>query len=367
MFKKIRVALNERVVAFRNGLPIRVLGPGKHTLWGGGLTAYRFDTSDLLVDAPAAVRRLLEEQNWIDEAELAPNQRGVLFRDGAPVHYLRPGIHRFWVVDPGVELRVMDINDPVPEMTDELADLIGRNELLEVTVNQHQRGLMYVQGKFEQLLEPGRYAFWTHRGRKVVVQLLDMREAQLLVPAQELMTRDKVTLRLTLMATSAPADPPTVLHSVADVNAALYALVQLAARDYVAGVTLDELLEGRDAMTDYLRGQVQPKAAEMGVDVRTVGVKDIVLPGEMKTLLNRVIEAEKEAAANVIARREEAAATRQMANTAKVMADNPVLLKLKEMEAVKDIAANVSEVKLNVGKGDLERLLGSGLLTRDGN
>lgn len=364
MFQKVRVNLNDRVVVFRDGRPVRVLGPGRHTLWWGGITTYRFDTSNLLLDAPAPVRALLEAEGWIDEANIGTHQRGALYRDGVPVHYLEPGVHRFWTVDPGVELRVMSIDEPVPEMSDALAKLIGYDELVDVTVNQHQRGLMYVQGKFEQLLAPGRYTFWSHRGRKVVVQLLDMRETQLLVPAQELMTRDKVTLRLTLMATYAPADPPTILHGVTDINAALYALVQLATRDYVAGVTLDELLEGRGAMTDYLRAQVQPKAAEMGVDMRAVGVKDVVLPGEMKTLLNRVIEAEKEAAANVILRREEAAATRQMANTAKVMAENPVLLKLKEMEAVKDIATNVGEVKLLVGNGDVKTLLGAGLLGR---
>ena len=92
-------------------------------------------------------------------------------------------------------------------------------------------------------------------------------------------------------------------------------------------------------------------------------MKDVVLPGEMKTLLNRVIEAEKEAAANVILRREETAATRSLANTAKVMAENPILLRLKELESLKDIAARIQEVRVVVGAEGLKTLLPAGLLT----
>ena len=142
----------------------------------------------------------------------------------------------------------------------------------------------------------------------------------------------------------------------------MYLLVQLAAREYVAGVTLDELLEGRDAMTRFLEEQTRAKAARFGVRIERVGVKDVVLPGEMKTLLNRVIEAEKEAAANVILRREETAATRSLANTARVMAENPVLLRLKELETMKEIAGNIDEVRLVVGSDGIDKLLTAQLL-----
>jgi regulator of protease activity HflC (stomatin/prohibitin superfamily) len=138
--------------------------------------------------------------------------------------------------------------------------------------------------------------------------------------------------------------------------------MQLAARDYVAGVSLDDLLEGRDAMTRFLEAEAVPAAARFGVRIDRVGVKDVVLPGEMKTLLNRVIEAEKEAAANVILRREETAATRSLANTARVIADHPVLMRLKELEAIKDIAERIDEVRLVVGSDGLDKLLPAQLL-----
>ena len=187
--------------------------------------------------------------------------------------------------------------------------------------------------------------------------VVDQRTQQLAVAGQELMTRDKVTLRLTLTVEYAPTDVAAAVHTVADVQAALYLAVQLAAREYVAGVTLDQLLEGRDALTGWLEEAVVPRAKAFGVDVSRVGVKDVILPGEMKALLNRVIEADKEAAANVILRREEAAATRTMAQAAKVIADNPVLMRLKELDALREIAGKIGPVELHVGEGALTGLL----------
>jgi regulator of protease activity HflC (stomatin/prohibitin superfamily) len=120
-------------------------------------------------------------------------------------------------------------------------------------------------------------------------------------------------------------------------------------------------------MTRFLEEHAAPRAARFGVRMERVGVKDVVLPGEMKTLLNRVIEAEKEAAANVILRREETAATRSLANTARVMADQPVLLRLKELEALKEIAERIKEVRLVVGADGLQNLLPAQLLGQGRN
>ena len=176
------------------------------------------------------------------------------------------------------------------------------------------------------------------------------------------MTRDKVTLRLTLTVEYAIADPALAAHAVQDARDAVYLLAQLAAREYVASVTLDQLLEGRDAMTRFLEEQTVAKAARFGVRIERMGIKDVILPGEMKTLLNRVIEAEKQAVANVVLRREEAAAVRTLANSARVMAEQPILLRLKELEALKDMATRVQELRLVVGADGLEKLLPAQLI-----
>jgi len=359
MFTTLHIPINERAVLVRHGLPVRALAPGKHTIWGAGVTVHRLNTDELLLVAPAAIRAALPAE-WYREVTLGARERAVVLRDGRPVRFLRPGVHRVWAIDPTVEVRVLDVDQPPPELTDELRAIIPAGELVDTTVLQHQRGLHYVNGRFARMLEPGRHVFWTHAEARVTVTLVDTRQQQVTVAGQDLMTRDKVTLRLTMTAEYAPADAPVAVHAVADVKDALYLLVQLAARDYVAGVTLDELLEGRDAMTRYMEAQVVPAAMQYGVAVRRVGVKDVVLPGDMKTILNRVIEAEKQAAANVILRREEAAATRNMANTAKVIADNPVLLRLKELETLKEIAHEIDEVRLVLGTDAMKAILPAG-------
>jgi regulator of protease activity HflC (stomatin/prohibitin superfamily) len=352
---KIDLDLHERAVIIRDGKPVRALGPGTHTFWKR-YTVMRWDTNQVAFTAPAAVLAALPP-DWYETIQLDAVQRAVIHRDGRPVKFLRPGVHRIWRLDPSVTVQAFAVTDPAPELSDELRAVIPAAELVEVQVRQFERGLKYVNGRFDGLVEPGRYTYWSHPGARIAVQVLDTRVQQLKIEGQELMTRDKVTLRLTLTAEYAPSDAPTTVHAVADVKDAIYLAVQLAAREFVAGVGLDELLEGRDALTRFLEAQVVPRAEAFGVRVQRVGVKDMILPGEMKALLNKVIEAEKAAAANVILRREDAAATRNMANTAKVIAENPVLMRLKELETMKDIAEKIDEIKLVMGLDGLKGFL----------
>ncbi|HEY1815117.1 MAG TPA: SPFH domain-containing protein [Kofleriaceae bacterium] len=347
--------LNQRGVLVRDGAPERVLEPGFHAFWGTHNKLLTWKIDDLAFWAQPEVLAILPPA-WFTTLELGPSERAVIVRDAKPRLYLRPGLHRVWMLDPNVAIRTFDILQAPPALTDELRAIIPATELIEAEVKQFERGLMYVQGKYAGMLDPGRHAFWNHQAARVAVIIVDTRVQQLKIEGQELMTRDKVTLRLTLTAEYAPADAPTTAHAVADVKDALYLAVQLAAREFVAGVTLDELLEGRDALARYLEGQVAPRAEHFGVRLHRVGVKDVILPGEMKTLLNKVIEAEKVAAANVITRREDAAATRNMAQTAKVIADNPVLMRLKELETMRDIAEKIDEIKLVVGADKLDKL-----------
>jgi regulator of protease activity HflC (stomatin/prohibitin superfamily) len=365
MFKTIRVKLNERVVIFKDGLPLRAYGPGRHFLWGRHLTEQRWDTDKLVFRALPEVRAALPE-TWFQEVTIGSLERGVLFRDGAPAVFLRPGVHRYWAVDPSVRLAVYSITLPLPPLTQELEALIPRSEYIDVTVQAHEKGLRFEQGRLLDVLEPGRYKLWTHPEAQSHIVTVDMRRTEVTIAGQDLMTRDKVTLRLTLTVEYAVEDPVLATQKLTNARDSVYLAAQLAAREYVAGVTLDELLEGRDAFTRFLEQNVTPKAQAWGVRVERVGVKDVVLPGEMKTLLNRVIEAEKSAAANVILRREETAATRSLVNTARLMADQPILLRLKELEALKDIAAQIHEVRVVVGSNTLGALLPAELLGKAG-
>jgi regulator of protease activity HflC (stomatin/prohibitin superfamily) len=362
MLKTVFVSLDERVVVLQDGIPVRALGPGRHRLWGFSYTERRWSTRALVFEMPAELRAVLPE-TWYGEIVLGPSERAVLWHDGKPHAFLKSGTHRYFLADDTVRVQVFSVLEDMPVLTAELAEVIPRDAYVDAVVLEHERGLLYVQGRLVRTLAPGRYVFWTTRESPVSILKVDMRAAQITIAGQELMTRDKVTLRLTLTVEHAIADPFLTATSSTNLHDAIYLIVQLAAREFVAGVTLDELLGGRDAMARALESDAVSKAAKLGIRIDRVGVKDVVLPGEMKTLLNKVIEAEKEAAANVILRREETAATRSLANTAKVMAEQPLLLRLKELESMKEIASKIRELRVVASSDSLGALLSSGLLS----
>jgi regulator of protease activity HflC (stomatin/prohibitin superfamily) len=363
MFKILQLELNERAVIFRESLPVRAFGPGRHVVWGRRLTEQRWNTGELVFRAHADVRARLP-RDWFAEVTLGPLERAILYRDGVPAVFVRPGTHRYWTVDASVRLATFDVSEPLPALTAELERLIPKGEYVAVTVQAHEKGLRFEQGRLTTVLESGRYKFWTHPEAEVQITTVDMRRTEVTITGQELMTRDKVTLRLTLTVEYAVEDAVLATQKVTNARDSVYLAAQLALREYVGGVTLDELLEGREALTRFLETDVVPKAARFGVRVDRVGVKDVVLPGEMKTLLNRVIEAEKEAAANVIVRREETQATRSLVNTARLMADQPILMRLKELEAMKEIAGQIKDVRVVVGSESFRALVPADLLGR---
>jgi regulator of protease activity HflC (stomatin/prohibitin superfamily) len=159
-----------------------------------------------------------------------------------------------------------------------------------------------------------------------------------------------------LSASFVVTDPKRLATVARAPDDVVYLAMQLAAREAVATRTLDELLADRDAVAKSVQSEVASKAEAVGLTLTGFGIKDVILPGEMKALLNRVIEAQKEAEANVILRREETAATRSMAQTAKVLAENPLLIRLKELEAYKDLASKVGQVHLVLGEGAVPTL-----------
>jgi regulator of protease activity HflC (stomatin/prohibitin superfamily) len=136
-----------------------------------------------------------------------------------------------------------------------------------------------------------------------------------------------------------------------DVDAWLYRLVQFAIRDAVAARTLDEVLSAKGALDAELRSYVRERLGETGIEVTELGVKDVILPGEIRELVNKVVEAERTAKANLIRRQEETAATRSLLNTAKLMEDNPLLLRLKELESLERLVEKVGRIDLHAGEG----------------
>jgi len=222
---------------------------------------------------------------------------------------------------------------------------------LEVSA-QHV-GLLYLDGALQATLSAGTHVWWEF-GRSFKSEAIDLRLQSLEVSGQEILSKDKVPLRLNLTADYRVVDAVQARTALKDIPGFLYKELQFALRGAVGTKNLDALLEDKGAIDQAISEYMAQKVPDYGLELRSVGVKDIILPGEIKAILGQVVAAEKSAQANVIRRREETAATRSMLNTAKVMEDNPIALRLKELEVLERIAEKIEKINVN---GSLDSIL----------
>jgi regulator of protease activity HflC (stomatin/prohibitin superfamily) len=201
------------------------------------------------------------------------------------------------------------------------------------------------------VLSTGAYYFWKNE-ISVKVETVDMRQRQLEISGQEILTRDKTGLRVNFIAQFKVVDIEKAVIDNKDYEKQLYILAQLALREFIGTYTLDELLEKKEAISIYVMKALKDKSGALGVQISDCGVRDIILPGEVKDIMNKVLIAQKQAQANVIMRREETASTRSLLNTARLMEDNEMLFKLKEMEFVEKIADKIGEITV-AGNGQV--------------
>src|SRR5262245_28363709 len=284
--------------------------------------------------------------------DLKDYERALVWIDGRFSHILPPGLYAYWTALRDVKVEVVDARSVRFEPRDlkviVQAPLVER--VLELaTVQAHHVGVLFIDGDFVETLPPGRYAFWKNMAQVKFVQE-DLREAMFDVAGQDIMTADKVTLRMNAIVTYRVSDARLTVSTVDDVRQTLYREAQLALRAVVGARELDTFLMEKDGVASELADMVRVRAKALGVELIAVGIRDVILPGEMKDLMNKVTEAKKAAEANLIARREETAAIRSQANTARLLADNPTLMRLRELEVLEKVAANS---KLNVVLGDL--------------
>ncbi|MCC6777069.1 MAG: slipin family protein [Hyphomicrobiales bacterium] len=343
----------------RNGRLERVLAPGRHLLPdpARALTVETFPVvrAELAADRYAVVNAARPDlaAQLFAVIETKADEVAIVSLDGRPTHLMGPWQARvFWKVATRVEVERIDVSRDLRIAPRHLAMVArGHNALVaEHVVENHEAGLLFVEGKLVERLAPGRHAFWTV-DRKVEVKRLDLRPQAVEITAQEMLTKDRVALRLTLTAFRRIVDPERMVSAVPDVDAWLYRLVQFAIREAVAARTLDEVLSAKGALDAELRGYVRERVADTGVEVTELGVKDIILPGEIRELVNKVVEAERTAKANLIRRQEETAATRSLLNTAKLMEENPLLLRLKELESIERLVEKVGRIDLHAGDG----------------
>ncbi|WP_440903045.1 slipin family protein [Catenovulum sp. SX2] len=374
--KTIHVAENQRVLVFKDEKLAQVLPAGKHTIWHfrQHLNCVTFDINDLYFSEKNAERLYRDNpclQQHIAYWKLTSDQVGLLYVDDLLQGIVAPSEHLFIWKDAGdIRLERCSIDDELA-VDEKLMCLINRagansaNRLIrskstvaiqpiaDLSVDKQHIGLLYINGKFKQKLAPGQHAFWQFN-QTLELKSFDCRTQMLEISGQEILSKDRVSLRINLSANIKIQDAELVANSIDKANDYVYKTLQLALREAVGTKSLDDILLDKLYINSTVKELVTEQLAEVGITLLNVGVKDIILPGEMKAILNQVVEAQKAAEANVIKRREETSATRSLHNTAKVMENNPTLLRLKELEALEKIADRIDNLTVY---GGLEGLM----------
>jgi regulator of protease activity HflC (stomatin/prohibitin superfamily) len=358
LFRRVKVRENERGLLFKDRVFKGVLRPGVHWM-RDVLAKVRVDVvsvRDVWLTHPD-LDVIVKSGALGDEAivaDLKDHERAIVWVDGRALTILKPGLYALWKAFHDVRVEVLDART-VRLVRDDLAILTALSAAgltLDVTtIETGHAGLFVKDGRHEATLGPGVHALWKGVAR-ARVQDVDLREQVVDVAGQDIMTADKVTLRLNAVVTFKVADPIKAVTVVDDFRQALYREAQLAVRAVIGTRELDVLLAEKDAVARELDGIVRARVAPFGLEVVSLGLKDVILPGEMKDLMNKVVEAKKAAEANLITRREETAAMRSHANTAKILETNPTLMRLRELEVLEKVAAK-AQLSVVLGEGGL--------------
>ena len=262
----------------------------------------------------------------------------------------------------------------------------------EIIIKDTHRGLWYEDGVLVKIVEAGRYKIPLKRfgflppKPRVEVVLVDMRERDLTIKGQEILTADKVALRVSIVVQFRVVDPKLALHAVDKYEERLYSDVQLAARRSLASMTLEEILTNRNRLSEDILRDVKGTAATYGVTIQRADVKDLVFPGNLQEIMNKVLAAERmsqvqlveartkadvqkiESQARAEAQRSEAEAKavaqrlaaqgdveaqrlqteseirrlQERERTAQAYAKHPALLRMLELEAMRDLGKNAN-------------------------
>ena len=359
MIKKISVRKDQLALLSRNGDYYKVLHAGEHLLpWLNTpevllITLDGSEVPDVLADY---LRRF--QPDWVERyclvADLSETEAGALYMDGILLEILLPSTRRlYWRVED--DLTLVRMNTQQVQVQTEVMNAVlqprrkgavkGRDAILTVQVPAWHVGVLKIDGETQALLPPGLTAYWKIN-HLVDAEVVDTRLQVLEVSGQEILTKDKVNLRINLAANWRYSDVLLAFSQLTKPIDHLYRELQFALREAVGTRTLDELLEDKQVIDDVVSEQVKSRMLPFGMEIASLGVKDIVLPGDMKNILAQLVEAEKSAQANVIRRREETAATRSLLNTAKVMENNPVALRLKELETLERVAERIDNISV---------------------
>lgn len=354
-FKTVQVQSFELAFLFKEKEFIKVLPAGKYRFFDpfGKIQVDIVSKLDTWIIHPK-LDLLIRSNKLPDEVQvidLKDYERALVWVDKRFYGILAPAKYAYTAAYRDVKVEVIDTRNVRFEHDQKKVVLraASASKYLDImTIHRDHVGVMFTEGKYIETLPPGEYAFWKGPA-DVRIADIDQREKTLDIAGQEIMTLDKVTLRLNAMVTYKYIDARKAVSQTEDAGQALYREAQFVLRSVVGARDLDNFLTEKEAITRELETLLRPRAERLGLEIASIGIKDVILPGDMKELMNKVTEARKAAEANLIMRREETAAARSQVNTAKLLQDNPVLMRMRELEMLEKIA---SAGKLSIVLGE---------------
>ena len=362
--QKYTVKANERLLITERNRLMRVLGEGDYVLLLGEEHKALFADTGIPVyeNTPqlaqwATQNPELAAAHW-QRVEAGENELLLWSQNGKLQNLIRPKEAAwFWreAAQP-YEIQRIDLSQGLAIDADTVKQLqninfgghpVFKNAVHTVNVPEHHQGLVYIDNVQQPPLTQGRYHYWLVN-QTVGSQVADLRLQTCEVSGQELLTEDKVTVRANVVCNYRITDAPKWFAQHQSPEEYLYRELQFAIRALIGSKSMDTLLADKQGLDTELTALIRAKVPQ-GAEIDSAGVKDIILPGEIRSILTRVVEAEKSAQANNIRRREETAATRSLLNTARVMEENPTALRLKELETLEKVTEKIDKISVYGG------------------
>ena len=362
----MKYIINENQIGYltRNGIFCKVLAPGRYSYLP--VLGFKVDIVSAKgeVDTCGIPARKLQKDDFFAantvEQIVPAGSFAFIIADGIPVKCVTGCTVRWWKLFEDVEIKVFSPESPEisSDFPRELLNAANISVVSRLAVPVGAVSMLYYDNNFVRELSTGVYWFWKN-GVEVTQRQVNVTKQLLSLPVQELLTADKVTVRVTMALEYTITRPRVYAESMTNGEEQLRLTAQLALRDYVGGMKLEELLEKRSDFSGYLLERLQKSECAKWCEFASAGIKDVIIPGDIRDIMNTVLVAEKQAQASVITRREEVASTRSLLNTAKLMEENPTLMRLKELEYLERICERVDSISVSGGAdllGQLSRL-----------
>lgn len=352
---KIQINQNQCGFLLKDGCFVKTLYSGIHRYIKA--MGYEVVVEDMegMVEFDKAPREVLlkEDETFAGKVlriRIPEGHIGILKENGVARKILPEAEYLYWNVWGRYTAELLDMREP------ETANQAGKACLAQIPQKYYKKieiqpgelGILYYNNQVVRELETGTYYYWLY-SKDVLCRVVDLKTKPLEISGQEILTADRIGIRINLMCTYRVVNPRAMIENIKNLENQVYACVQLVIREYVGRYRLDELLQQKEEISRFIFKRLKEAEKDYCIEFKSAGIKDIILPGEIRDIMNTVLVAERRAQANVITRREEVASTRSLLNTAKLMDENKTLYKLKEMECLERICAQVGNIQVGGG------------------